>query len=76
MSDKNWRQQQAAAQRREEVLAALERYIAERGYSPTKEELAEICGIGLTALRKHLKVLVEDGRVIDPGGQRSLRLGL
>lgn len=70
----NWRAEKQARERREAIIDAIETYLDEHGYPPTKVELAHILGMSDQTVGRHIKALVEDGRLIDDGGPRALRL--
>lgn len=62
--------------RQAEVFAFLERYIEERGYPPTRGEIAEHFGFkSLNAAQQHLNALVDKGAIrVDAGISRGIVL--
>lgn len=74
MADNNWKQQQAKARDLDRILSAIEAYIDEHGYSPTKDEIAEVAGIPNSTTRRHIQALLADGRLTEGKGARTLRL--
>lgn len=61
--------------RRDLIVDATERYIAEHGYSPTVRELAALVGLASpSTVHAHLMSLAREGRVSwDPARPRTLR---
>lgn len=52
-----------AAEKREKVLGTLKQFSAEKGYSPTLDELAELSGIPKGTVAYHVRCLAEQGRI-------------
>lgn len=73
---RNWKQDEKGRQRREEILAAVERFIDEHGYSPTKAELATMIGVSEYTIYSHVKKLIAEGRLEEGPGPRTLRIPL
>jgi len=63
-------------ERRKKIMSYVKSYTRKHGFAPSIEEIAE--GVGLeskTAVRHHLAILAEDGKVtMQPGKYRSLRV--
>lgn len=76
MVHRNWKQAEEGRRRREEILEAIERYIDEHGYSPTKAELAVTLGVSEETIYRHIKKLVAEGRLEEGSGPRTLRFPL
>lgn len=76
MPSTNWRQEGQGARRREEVLEAIERYIDERGYSPTRADIATELGVSEDTVSRAVKRLIADGRLEEGAGPRTFRLPL
>lgn len=62
--------------RQAEVFAFLEKYIDEKGYPPTRGEIAEHFGFkSLNAAQQHLDALVHKGAIrVDAGVARGIVL--
>lgn len=74
MPDNNWVQQQAAAEARQKVFEALSDFLEEHGHSPLRKELAETTGLSLITVRRHIAALIEEGRVSEGAGPRTLHI--
>lgn len=73
MADHNWRQAQGSAQTSEDILDALDTFIREKGHSPTRAELAEAVGVSKQTVTRHVRALIEEGRLEEGAGPRTLR---
>ncbi len=68
------RTRKSAAQS-EQVYQFIREYLSEHGYSPSLREIAAACGLGMTALMRHLDRLEVQGRIVRvPRQARSIRL--
>ena len=76
MPQTNWNQREEASRLREEILDEIERFLNEHGYSPTRAELGEKLGRSDHIIGKHIQVLIEDGRLTEGKGPRTLALPL
>lgn len=54
---------QQGEDRRSAMLTFIKGYIAERGYPPTNQEIADGTGISKTVARRHLQTLAEGGLI-------------
>lgn len=65
----------AMTERQQEVLAAINDYIAAHKRPPTVRDLATILGISSSVVHRHLQQLRDDGHVDwDEGMYRTLRV--
>lgn len=76
MPSTNWKYEEQGRRRREEILEAVGKFIDDHGYSPTHQELATMVGVSKYTIQRHVKVLVEEGRLTEAAGPRTLRLPL
>lgn len=74
MADRNWRQGPASEETRTKILDMIERFTEEHGYPPTKHEIADDLGIAYNTARRHIAVLIADGRLEEGDGPRTLRI--
>jgi DNA-binding IclR family transcriptional regulator len=75
MATGNQRGVERAQRQMSQLLDVVETYIEENGYSPTRAEIAERMGLSERTVIRYVKRLVEDGRLEEGSGQRTLRLG-
>lgn len=61
-------------QRRDQIVELVAEYRRRHKYSPSIAELAEALQIESSAVRRHVKLLIEEGRLVQTAGvARSLR---
>lgn len=61
--------------RQGEVLDHIMRYISERGYPPTVQELADVMGLqSKNAIAKHLQALIQKGYIAHDSTARGIRV--
>src|SRR5690348_8392154 len=63
-----------AEERRDQVLEAVTNYINEHQISPSMAEIAETTGQSETAVARHVRTLVAQGRLLRGHGHRTIRL--
>jgi len=57
------------------TFGLIQKWIGERGYSPTYRELARLRDLSPTAIRHHMDLLLERGKLTRAGnGQRTWRI--
>lgn len=76
MASTNWRQEGHGAQRRQQVLDAIERYIDEQGYSPTRQDIAKELDVSEDTIKRAVRKLIEEGRLEEGAGPRTFRIPL
>lgn len=74
MVPEGW-QKEKVAERREAIVQAVEAHWANHGYGPTRPELAEATGLSEATVSTHVRGLIDDGVLVEPGGSRTLRIG-
>lgn len=67
-ADKAWQKQV--------LLDKLEEHLRERNFSPTKEELAKMCGFSETTTRRLITDLINEGILAEGPGRRTLHFTL
>lgn len=70
--EQNWKQKQAGEDLRNEIVDAIEKFHREHNFSPTRAELGELLGRSDVIIGKHVKILVEEGRLTEGKGPRTL----
>lgn len=60
---------------RDRVLAFVTEFIAEHGWAPTMQEIADALGLASrSTVQEHLRQLHREGRIVLGGGPRMIRL--
>lgn len=72
MSDKPLQRRTALAHQR--VLDAIETYIEMHGHSPTRAEIAALADMPEITVKRHVRALITEGRLIEGAGPRTLRI--
>lgn len=67
-------QAEKARRAKDAIVEAVGQYWDEHGYPPTKVEIAKSVGLGNSTVRRHIQTLVDEGRLTEGDGPRTLRL--
>lgn len=72
MPNENWKAVEDGKRLQAEILNEIERFQRDWGYSPTRAELGKTLGRSDVVIGKHIKKLVEEGRLTEGNGPRTL----
>lgn len=73
--DSQRRQAAEGAKTRERVLEAYTEWIHTHGYAPSFDEVSEATDLSVRQIRRHVDILVGEGRLVQGRGHRAIGLG-
>lgn len=64
---------ESPALKKDRIVDALAELTEQNNYPPTRPELAEATGYSLITVRRYVTMLIEEGRLVETPGHRTLR---